>query len=154
MDIPLQAAGWLGLAILLGILEIATVGFFFIFFALGALVAAGASFYTDSILIQSLIFMGSSLLLILAARPVFKKWLHVGDRPQRASNVSALMGRDAVVLEPVDSLKGKVKVAHTGEVWSAYCPLQRAESISAGDLVCITHIDGAKLVVEPKDMSV
>lgn len=148
MDLPAQTAIWIGIAILLGIFEIFTAGFFFIFFAFGALVAALASLWISSSLWTTLIFVIASLVFVIFARPVFKKTLKISDQPQHASNVNALMGVEVLVLEPVDRLQGKVKVVNTGEIWSAY--LEGAETLSTGELGIIQKVDGAKLVITPK----
>jgi membrane protein implicated in regulation of membrane protease activity len=139
------------LAVLFGLVELATSGFFFIFFAGGALTAAAVAMGIHSPLIQTGVFLADSIALTLFARPVLRKALNVGDRPAKASNVHALIGKEVLVLETVDKYVGKVKVVHTGEVWSAYLA-QPAEDDTLeinlqGEIV---HVDGAKLAIRPK----
>lgn len=151
MDLPTQTTVWIGIAILLGIFEIFTAGFFFIFFAFGALVAALVSLYNPSILLDSFVFVVASLLFVFFARPLFKRALNIHDRPPHASNVNALIGTEVLVLEPVDGYQGKVKITHTGEVWSAYLDNAEPEQIlEPGQVGLIHKIDGAKLVIRPK----
>jgi membrane protein implicated in regulation of membrane protease activity len=152
-DLPAGTAIWIGIAILLGLFEIFTAGFFFIFFAFGALVAALASLWLKSLLLEVVIFVAASLLFVLFARPVFRKALKITDQPQHVSNVNALIGVDVLVLEPVDRLQGKVKVTNTGEVWSAYlddASSGTGQTLAADSLGVILKIDGAKLVIAPK----
>ncbi len=154
-EMPVTMAVWIGIAILLGIVEIMTPGsFFFLFFALGALVASVASLTIDSVLIQTLVFIAVSVVLVLFARPILKRTLNIGDQPKFPSNVSALINTDVLVLEDVDRYKGKVKVAHTGEVWSAYMnPPHDGAILTIGSVGTISKIDGAKLAIIPKDSS-
>ncbi|WP_303673222.1 NfeD family protein [Vampirovibrio chlorellavorus] len=142
--------GWVALALLLGIIEVFTVGFFVCFFALGALIAALASLFIPGLLGQTLVFVLSSLLMVWWARPVLTKAFKVGNRPAVESNVSALLNTVVLVLEPVDKYTGKVKVTHTGEVWTAYLANEDGETIPVGQEALIVKVDGAKLAVTPK----
>ncbi len=142
--------GWIVLALLLGIVEVFTVGFFMCFFAIGALIAALASLFIPGLLGQTLVFVLSSLLMVWLARPVLKKTFKVGNRPAVDSNVSALINTTVLALEPVDKYAGKVKVTHTGEVWTAYLADERGDIILAGQEALIVKVDGAKLAVAPR----
>ncbi len=143
--------GWVALALLLGIIEVFTVGFFVCFFAIGALIAALASLFIPGLLGQTVVFVLSSLLMVWWARPVLTKAFKVGNRPAVDSNVSALINTAVLVLEPVDKYTGKVKVTHTGEVWSAYLADGVGETIPAGQEALIVKVDGAKLAVAPRE---
>lgn len=142
--------GWVTLALLLGIIEVFTVGFFVCFFAIGALIAALASLFIPGLLGQTVVFVLSSLLMVWWARPVLTRTFKVGNRPAVESNVSALLNTAVLVLEPVDKYTGKVKVTHTGEVWTAYLADQAGDNIPAGQEAVIVKVDGAKLAVAPK----
>lgn len=143
--------GWVALALLLGIVEVFTVGFFMCFFAIGALIAALASLFIPGMVGQTIVFVLSSLILVWLARPVLKKAFKVGNRPAVESNVSALINTTVLVLEPVDKYAGKVKVTHTGEVWTAYLADERGVIIPAGQEALIVKVDGAKLAVAPRE---
>ncbi|HEY9745935.1 MAG TPA: NfeD family protein [Oculatellaceae cyanobacterium] len=151
LNLPPGTAIWLGIAILLGIFEIFTVGLLFVFFAFGALVAALVSIWSDSMLLEAVVFVVASLLLIVFARPLFRKAFKIGDQPQRPSNVDALIGMEVLVLEPVDRLQGRVKILNTGEVWSAYLEAETVgPTLEMNALGVIRKVDGAKLVIVPK----
>lgn len=152
MELGLSSAmvGWVLLALLLGIIEIFTVGFFCCFFAIGALVAALASLLIVGLLPQSIIFVVSSLALVFLARPLLQKTFKVGSRPAVDSNVSALLNTAVLVLEPVDKYKGKVKVTHTGEVWTAYLANPGDEVLPVDAEAIIVKVDGAKLAIQLK----
>lgn len=142
--------GWIVLALLLGIVEIFTVGFFFCFFAFGALIAAIASLFVPGLVPQTIIFVISSLALVFLARPLLKKTFKVGNRPAVDSNVSALLNTTVYILEDVDKYRGKVKVTHTGEVWSAYLADENGAVLPAGQEAIIIKVDGAKLAIAPR----
>lgn len=139
--------GWVVLALLFGLLEVFTVGFFCCFFAIGALVAALASLVVPGLLGQSIIFVMSSLALVFMARPLLKTTFKVGDKLTVESNVAALLNTSALVLEPVDRYKGRVKANHTGEIWSAYLVDPSDEAIPVNAEAIIVKVDGAKLAV-------
>lgn len=151
MNPQVLVALWVGLAILFGLIELATSGFFFIFFAGGALTAALVAVWVPSPIIQTGIFLADSITLIVFARPVLRNALKVGDRPAKASNVQALLDKEVLVLETADKYNGKVKVVHTGEVWSAYL-WQPADGdiLEAGSQGEVVQVDGAKLAIRPK----
>jgi len=142
---------WVGLAIVFGLIELASAGFFFIFLAGGAACAALIAVLSNSIALQIVVFLAVSILLTIFARPMLRKALNVGDRPLVASNVHALIGTEALVLEDVDKYNGKVKVIHTGEVWTAYLSQPaEGEILAAGSPAEIIKVDGAKLAVRLK----
>lgn len=142
---------WIIVAVALAVVEIATVGFFFMFFAFGALITAFATVLTDDLNIQLMVFLGSSVILLLFGRPILKRMFNLSDNPV-ASNASKLVGEPVLVLEPVTRYSGRVRVLHSGESWSAYLADGLSENCSelpTGAEGLVKAVDGAKLVVEP-----
>ncbi|MEB3287031.1 MAG: NfeD family protein [Vampirovibrionales bacterium] len=152
LDVPQSVLLWVGLAVMLSVLEIFTAGFFCMFFALGALLAACLAWVIPlDYGLQGLVFVIGSLLSLLWIRPFLKKTLNITDKPLQDSNVQALIGQVVLVLEPVEKYSGQVKVIHTGEVWSAYlCSENNTDVLAPGQEGVITRVDGAKLAVSPK----
>lgn len=149
---------WIGVAVICGLLELATVGFFFIFLAGGALLTALFAFFVPSIPLQAAVFLLASTLLTLLARPVLRKTLNVGDKPIRPSNVQALEGAEVLVLQGVDRYQGEVKVLSTGERWTAR--LWRDDSrndaeelLKKGTLAEVVQVEGARLEIRRKSES-
>jgi membrane protein implicated in regulation of membrane protease activity len=142
---------WVVVAVVLAIVEIFTVSFFFLFFAIGATITAVVAIFTEDINLQTWIFILSSLLCLAFARPLVKKAFRA--EPEKVpSNVSRVLGEAVLVLEPVTRYAGRVRVLHTGEVWSAYLDEETVKDVSelAADqegVVC--RVDGAKLVIKP-----
>ncbi len=142
---------WIIIAVLLSVIEIFTAGFVFIFFALGAMCAGLVSVFSDSLIIQLLVFMISSTVAVLYARPILKRTMNVSEQPDRKSNVAKVVGEDILVLEDVDRYKGKVRLLHSGEIWSAYLKTENPdEVVPAGQEGVVTEVDGAKLVIRAK----
>lgn len=149
--LPMDLVLWLAVAVVCGLLEIFTAGFFFLFLAGGALVTAFASLFAPSLLTQGVIFAVASLLLILYARPILKRTINISDKPRFESNVDALVGQEVLVLERVNRYQGRVKVLGTGEVWTAYMSDAGEDLVlEEGSAGVVMRVDGAKLAVLPR----
>ncbi|MGE0200807.1 MAG: NfeD family protein [Candidatus Melainabacteria bacterium] len=138
--------GWVATSIALVVAEIFTVGFFFFFFAVGAAAAAISTFLTSSWVIHTVIFIVVSAVSLFYARPILRQSFNITDQPQHRSNVDALTGERILVLETVTRYGGKVRLMHTGEVWTAYRP-DGEEDLPEGSEACVFRVDGAKLVI-------
>ncbi|MGY4642212.1 NfeD family protein [Cellulomonas sp. URHB0016] len=135
---------WVGAALLLGIMEMLTLGLVFVMFAGGALAGAVASALGASVPVQILVAAATSALLLGALRP----WLlhHLRQRsPLVETNSAALVGRDAVVVSTVTVDSGRVKL--NGEVWSARA--DAGSAIPPGTSVRVSRIEGATALVTP-----
>ncbi|WP_052466796.1 NfeD family protein [Mobilicoccus massiliensis] len=138
-------AAWLGLALVLGVVEAATVDFVFLMLAGGALAGMVAGIFTSSVAIQIVAAAVASLLLLGAVRPVLKR--RMLDRlPGSGLGIETYAGRPASVTEPVDENDGRVMF--DGEIWSARTD-RAMIPVPVGAEVTILRVDGATLVVEP-----
>ncbi|MER6100754.1 NfeD family protein [Streptomyces sp. NPDC001832] len=133
---------WLIGAVGLGIPLVLTAMPEFGMFAVGAVVAAVVAALGGGIVAQVLVFVAVSVALVAVVRPIAAR--HRGDRPQLATGMDALKGRQAVVLERVDGAGGRIKLA--GEIWSARA-LDEDQSFDPGQQVDVVDIDGATAVV-------
>ncbi len=136
---------WLVLGVLFAIGEIATSGFFLLWFAVGAAVSAVAAALGLGLLEQIVVFLAVSGVLVVFTRPVVHRLVEK-RRPAYLTNVSALVGKVGTVVRKVDPLEvtGQVKVQ--GEVWTA---VTSGASIPKGALVTVERVDGVKLHVKP-----
>ncbi len=139
---------WVILATALFVLEIFTPGFVLAAVAVGCLASALGSAAGLSLTLQLFAFSVGTLTAFLGIRPLVLQKLHPGDRSFR-SNVDALVGKTARVLEAVDpgSDTGRVNVA--GEDWRAISAT--GEPIATGSTVMVVEVDGAKVVVVPEE---
>ncbi|MFD4428143.1 NfeD family protein [Nocardia sp. NPDC058497] len=103
----------------------------------GVSAAAGLPLWGDA-----LVFGAVAGVLFLGVRPVLRR--KFGSPPPIATNVDALPGKSALVLEQVAEYSGQVKLG--GEVWTAR-PLDPNDVYDAGVTVYVMKIDGATAVV-------
>nr|MCW2727434.1 NfeD family protein [Aeromicrobium sp.] len=135
-------AAWLGLAAVLAIVEMMSLDLVLLMFAVGALAAAVAAGFGAPVYIALPVFALVSLLLLFIVRPSVVAKLHAG--PTLTTGHANLVGRVAVVVEPVDDRVGRIQVA--GELWSARTPRYEGP-FDTGAEVLVTQIDGATAVV-------
>ncbi len=134
---------WLAAAIIFIIIEAVTVGLTTIWFAAGALVALILALIKVGVGVQVAVFLILSLVLLATTRKIFVNKLKTGSEK---TNVDALVGEEAVVLEDITPFNtGLVKVK--GQNWTAIAADKDA-SILKGSTVKIKAIEGVKLIVE------
>ncbi|GEK03517.1 NfeD family protein [Streptomyces sp. ATE26] len=133
---------WLVGAAALGIPLVVTAMPEFGMFAVGAVAAAVVAGLGFGVVIQVLAFVVVSVALIAVVRPIAAR--HGRQRPQLATGVDALKGKQAVVMERVDGSGGRVKLA--GEIWSARS-LDTGRAYDVGQEVDVVDIEGATAIV-------
>jgi membrane protein implicated in regulation of membrane protease activity len=104
---------WLIGAAGLLVVELLTLDLVFAMLAGGAV--AGAAVSAAGLPVQVGVALVVSLAGVLVVRPVALR--HLRNTPELRTGTAALVGRQCVVLDRVDSRGGQVKLA--GEVWSA-----------------------------------
>jgi membrane protein implicated in regulation of membrane protease activity len=133
---------WLIAAVVFGVGEIATLGFFLAPFAGGALAAAVVSAVGASLGVSWAVFLVASILLLLALRPIARR--HRRQAPSLRTGTAALVGKSATVVERVDGDSGCVRLE--GEMWTARA-FDDDEVIEAGERVQVIEIKGATALV-------
>ncbi|AOR35142.1 hypothetical protein BFF78_32415 [Streptomyces fodineus] len=133
---------WLVGAAALGIPLVVTAMPEFGMLAVGAVAAAAVAGLGFNGVIQVLAFVVVSVALIAVVRPIAAR--HTRQRPQLATGIDALKGRQAVVLERVDGSGGRIKLA--GEIWSARS-LDTDRAYEVGQEVDVVDIEGATAIV-------
>ena len=66
---------WLVISALFMAIEIVTVGFLTFWFSIGAIIALIVSLFTDNIIIQTLVFLATSVILLFATKPFVQKFI-------------------------------------------------------------------------------
>lgn len=135
---------WLVGALVLGIIEVATVDLIFLMLAIAALCGGVASLLGLGLLGQVIVFAVASVVLLLLVRPWAKRHL-ARTTPDVRTNAQGLVGQEAVALSRLTGTDGRVHLA--GDTWSART-VDRAE-VPAGTRVRVIAIDGATAVVGP-----
>ncbi|HEY2311018.1 MAG TPA: NfeD family protein [Gaiellaceae bacterium] len=134
---------WAIVAVLLAIGEVFTPGLFFLGpVALAAAAAAVTAAVGGAVWLQVVIFGLGSVAAVGLLRPIARAHLTMPRAIRTGS--AALEGAKAVVLQPVDSRGGRVKIG--GEEWSArsYVP---DEEFDVGTEVEVAQIQGATALV-------
>ena len=138
----MMAYFWIILAVVLVFAEIATVQLVSVWFVVGALCAALTSVFTDSLVIQIVVFVFVSLVTLIATRPLVKK-LRV-NHTKLITNADSVIGQTGVMLDDLLDLQsvGQAKVG--GKVWSVKTDML---PLKKGDTVRVLAIEGVKLMV-------
>ena len=140
---------WLGLAIGLMVVELSTVQLVSVWFAVSAAVVSIIKlvFSTLGFGWQVLIFVALSAALLAATRPLVKKYVMTKKESQK-TNLELVLGKDAIVTEEINNIKGMGAIKVNGLVWSARSV---DESIIPIDtIVVFKQISGNKAFVERK----
>ena len=135
---------WLIIAGVCLVIEIMTTGFLVFWLAIGALISMIFSLFTDSILIQTAVFVISSAILIFATKPFVKKFAKTKDVK---TNAFSIIGQNGIVTKEIDSINAKGQVKIDGETWSAVG--KDDMDIPKGTEVEVLEIKGVKAVVTP-----
>ena len=135
---------WLILAGVFVIGEVLTSGFLIFWLSLGSLIAMVVSFFTDNIIIQTTIFLISSVILILATKPLVKKF---ANTKTVKTNAEAIIGKKGLVTKDIDSIRATGQVKIDGELWSAIG--KDDMDIKKGTEVEVDKIKGVKVIVTP-----
>ena len=135
---------WLIAAVVFGVGEIATLGFFLAPFAGGALVAAVVAGLGGGTAFSLIAFLIVSFALLGALRPLARS--HRRMPPSLRTGTAALVGRSAMVTERIHNDEGTGCVKLEGESWTARAYDEDAV-IEPGKRVHVMEIRGATALV-------
>ena len=133
---------WLIAALIFGVGEIATTGFFLAPFAGGALIVAVLAAVGAGAILTWAAFIVASVALLLALRPLACS--HRRQRPALRTGTAALVGRSATVVDRVGGDHGCVRL--DGEVWTARA-YDEDDVFEPGARVHVVEIRGATALV-------
>lgn len=139
---------WIVLAVVLGIIEAATVSLVSIWFAVGAIVAIIPAYFGAPIWVQILVFLVVSAVCFVFTKRFFKDVIKVKKQP---TNADGLIGEDGIVTAEIDNLSGEGKVFISGLTWSARS--SNGENIPEGAVVTVRKIEGVTLIVKIKELA-
>lgn len=138
-----MAIFWLIAFVILVFIELTTVNLLTIWFALGAVAAMISVSFTDSILIQSLVFVIVSIVALFVTKPLIKKFKVNEKTP---TNSDRVIGKRAEVTKKITADEyGEVKIF--GNYWTAASD----STINVGTKVIIKDIEGVKLIVDKEE---
>lgn len=138
---------WLLIFIVLLVIEIGTMGLTTIWFAGGALAAFIMGIIGFGTGVQIAVFSIVSIVLLLSTRPIALKYF---NKERQKTNAESLIGKQALVLEEVDTLHNKGVVEVNGQEWSAKTE-EPSGVIAKNTVVTIEGIQGVKLIIKEKE---
>ena len=133
---------WIVLAGVFFVIEAFTIGFLVFWFGIGAILAMIVSFFTDSLLIQTLVFLISSTVLLFFTRPFVNKF---SENKETQTNAFFFFCKKGIVTKTIDPISGQGQIKVGSEVWSAKS--KNEVKIEKGYEVEVLEIDGVKAVV-------
>jgi len=134
---------WVGAAVVLGIGEMMTAGFFLLPFAMAAVISAILALLGVHPLIQLVSFAVFSVIALVLIRRFAKK----DEDIMHPVGAKRYVDARGTVIETIDPFKGEGRVRVETEQWRATTDLN--EIIEVGTPVVVTDVRGARLVVEP-----
>lgn len=144
-----MATVWLVALVVFLLAEASTAAVTTVWFAAGALVAMIAALLGAEVWLQVVLFSVVSVALLLALRPLVKKF--VTPKITR-TNVDSVIGAQGVVLEKIDNIAGTGRVKLGGMEWSARSVT--GEPIEEGTLIRVERIEGVKVFVSLLEVKV
>ena len=141
-----MALVWLIAMIVLLVVEGLVPGLISIWFALGALAALLAAALHAPLWLQLLWFIVVSVASLALTRPLVKKYVNSRVKP---TNADMILGKDCVVTERIDNLRGTGAAAVAGKTWTARME-QEGQCAEVGEVLSILRIEGVKLIVRKK----
>lgn len=136
---------WLVLSGVFLVIEIINVGFLMFWFAVGAFVAMIVSLFTNSIAIQSAVFIIVSTVLLFATKPFVNKILP--KEPKIKTNSFSFEGKPGKVTIDIKPDDGTGQIKVDGEVWSAKS--KDGTYIPKDTEIIVEKIEGVKAIVKP-----
>ena len=133
---------WLFIIVSAIVLEASTVSLVSIWFIPSACISMILALCEVKLWIQLIVFFGVFFLLMMILRPVFKKNMGLKIVP---TNADALIGMQAVVIEPIDNLHAKGQVKIRGQVWTARSAEENV-FYEPNEVVTVVAIEGVKLI--------
>ena len=134
---------WLIAMIVLLIVEAVVPGLVSIWFALGALAALIAAILHAPMWLQLVWFFVVSIAALVLTRPLAKKYVNSRVKP---TNADMILGKECVVTEEIDNIRGTGAVTVGGKVWTARME-NDGETAAVGEVLKTLRIEGVKLIV-------
>ena len=135
---------WIGLFIILIIIEIFTVGLTTIWFAIGALAAAGVNTLGANLIIQIIVFFAVSIVLMIFTRPWAAKHL---NQKRLKTNYESKIGEVIKITERVDNLRQTGRSIVDGQEWTVRSQDNNV-TLEKDELAKVISVSGVKLIVE------
>jgi len=137
---------WIIAGIILFIVEMFVPAFLMGSLGIGTWAAAIAAGFGASMTVQLLVFALTMIVVFFLLRPFFNKTLSRYDATAK-TGIQALIGKNALVTESINSVTNQGRVKVGGELWKA-CSVS-GQPIAEGTRVEIQRIEGVTVFVTP-----
>jgi len=147
--VELMTFVWIGLMVVFGLLEAATVNMVSLWFVGGSLGGLIVSLLGGQLWVQIVVCLIVAIGLLACLRPFVKKYV----TPRKtATNADMVLGRTAYLTETVDNLRATGALKLDGKEWTVRS--SDGSVLPEGTLVRIVKLEGVKLLVEPAHAAV
>lgn len=136
---------WLAAFVVFVALELVSLGLTTIWFAIGALASEVVYLLGGNLILQILVFFIVSIAVLVLVRPYALKYFN--NKAQK-TNVEAIVGKTAKVVETIDNIAATGRVVVDGVEWTARST--EDQTIEEETLVTVKAVQGVKLIVEKK----
>ena len=143
----LAAIIWLVLLVVFLAVEASTVSMVSLWFAAGSLAALLTALAHGPLWLQTVVFLAVSAALLLALRPLVKKYL---TPKLTATNVDSVVGSTGLVTAAIDNVSATGQVKLGAMEWTARST--SGQPIPVGTLVKVDKIEGVKAYVTPAEI--
>lgn len=148
-DATTMALVWGAAAAVFVIIEVVTVTFVAVYFAIGAAAATAIALGDGSFGVQLAAFSITGVLLMLATRPLLKKKLESPDIP---TNVNRMVGKGGIVTITIDNDANTGQIRVGTEYWTARMVDADADRVVPVDeRVVVDAIEGVTARVRLRD---
>ena len=137
---------WLVVGIGLIVAEIFTLGFFLLWFGIGAIAAAFAGFLGFGFGIQFLVFAIVSVALTAMSRTIFANYFSHGDADRMKTGVDSLPGKIGTVTAASKGALSEGAVKVFGSTWTAF-PVEGEVDLIEGEKVEVVEVRGSSIYV-------
>ena len=136
---------WTILGVILIIAEVFTLGFFLLWFGIGAFVAAIFGFLGFPFVVQFAAFAVVSVVLTIMSRTLFAKYFR-HDENSMKSGVDALPGKIGTVTTASQGALDEGAVKVFGSTWTAF-PIDGESLLIEGEKVEVVEVKGSSIYV-------
>jgi membrane protein implicated in regulation of membrane protease activity len=139
---------WLIIAAIFVAAEVLTTGFVLLWFGAGAVVASILALLgVESLAAQIIVFLVVSVLLVIASRTIFDRFLTRSSNARTpGSGVEMMIGQIGTVVESSRGALNEGAVRVYGSVWTAF-PAEGEWPLREGDPVSVERIEGNAIYV-------
>ena len=142
-----QLIVWVAIVAAFAVLELVTMAFVALYFAVGAAAAATVAGFGGDLVWQLLAFVITTVVLMLLTRPVLKRKL---ESPDVATNVHLLIGKGGIVTITIDNDANTGQIRVGTEYWTARVAEGSTETIPIDARVSVVSVEGVTARVEAR----